>query len=179
MANGLATDVTGELFGNEIVGRVAVVAPDDTRLFLVFGFAVEDRWETEGNEVYNMVVDTIEFFEPGNASNTPPTEATSSFQLPLPSGTPDSEWNGIPIMPEASAGEGDNASYYFIVQATVDEVQNYYEEKMAKSGWSLLGVGTGENGALLIIFQKDAETATVSVFSLGDDQSYVFLVHQD
>ena len=172
---GLAVDVNGEFRGSGITGRAAVVPPDDTRLFLAYGFAVGGRWKNEGVKVYDEVIDSITFFEPGSAPGAAPTEV-ASFPLPLPSGTPDSEWNGMPIMPQAVAGEGDDESYSFTVEATVDQVQSYYEQEMTRLGWTPLAVGTGENDSLLVIFQKGEETATVSIFLLEDNLTYVFLV---
>jgi hypothetical protein len=63
---GLATNVSAELIGKPITGKVAVVAPSDSQLFYAFAFTVEepdDRWESEGNEVFEAVIDSVQFYE--------------------------------------------------------------------------------------------------------------------
>jgi hypothetical protein len=67
-SRGLAADVTGELIGKPITGRMAVVAPAGTQIFYAFAFTVEgpegDRWRTEGNEVFEAVIESVDFFDP-------------------------------------------------------------------------------------------------------------------
>jgi hypothetical protein len=73
-SSGLAADVSGELVGKPIAGRVAVVAPAGTQIFYAVGFTVdvtdEQRWEAEGSEVFDAVIDTVDFFDPA-ISETP------------------------------------------------------------------------------------------------------------
>src|SRR5262245_51134769 len=56
----------------------------------------------------------------------PLTETPSAPVLRMPSGTPSSEWEGIPVMPNAIAGEGDSTGYYFTINASLDEIQKFY-----------------------------------------------------
>ena len=82
------------------------------------------------------------------ATDTPeptPTEDIMSSLVPV--GEPASEWNGIPIMPEAIAGEGDTGAYRFTIQASREEIQAYYTLELPKLGWRLFTVGQGETGA--------------------------------
>lgn len=173
---GLAVDVTGRQYGDDLEGKIAMVSPDETLIFTAFGFAVNDRWKTEGSEVFDAVIGSVSFTTESLAIDDDTTESNSDFPLPMPSGQPDSIWNDLPIMPQAIAGEGDDESYYFTVEASANEVQNFYENEMSKLNWSLLGVGEGKNGALLLIFQKDQEVASISIFTLDDNTMYVFLV---
>jgi hypothetical protein len=122
---------------------------------------------------------------PTSAATTAPTvtaEATddnggSAFPLPLPSGAPASEWNGLPIMPQAIAGNEGDGSYYYTVGASVSEIQSYYQTQMAPLGWSLLATGEGQNGATFMIFQNaNGESASVSIFTVDANTRYVFLV---
>jgi hypothetical protein len=115
------------------------------------------------------------------STNTPeptilPTETPSAPGLPTPSGKPSSEWEGIPIMPSAIAGEGDGSGYSFTVNATPEEIQYFYEQELGKLGWSLLASGQGATEAILLIFMKDTATCSVSIFPLPDGTMYVMLV---
>jgi hypothetical protein len=111
-------------------------------------------------------------------SNTPlpPTETPSEPILPMPSGKPSSEWNGIPVMPTALAGEGDNKGYSFTIKASSDEIQKFYEKALAKLGWNMLGSGQGTTHAVLLIFMKDAGALSVSIIPQPDGTMYVLLV---
>ena len=174
---GLAVDVTGALYGDDLEGTIAMAAPDESMLITVFGFAVNERWRTiEGSEVFDAVIGSVAFTADDSATDDDPDEAESDFLLPMPSGQAGAAWHDLPVMPQAIAGEGDNESYYFTVEASVDEVLDFYEIEMGKLDWSLLGTGEGETGALLMIFQKDDEVASISIFSLDDDIVYVFMV---
>jgi hypothetical protein len=113
---------------------------------------------------------------PPTATSLKPTERSSLFGLPLPVGTPLSDWQGIPVMPGALAGEGDNEGYSFTTQALVDEVQNYYENEMTKIGWELLGIGEGSTDAVILIFTRGPDIASISVIPLPEDLRYVLLV---
>jgi hypothetical protein len=106
----------------------------------------------------------------------PPTETPSEPILPMPSGKPSSEWNGIPIMPTALAGEGDSKGYSFTIKASSDEIQKFYEKALAKLGWNMLGSGQGTTDAVLLIFMKDAGTLSVSIIPQPDGTMYVLLV---
>jgi len=57
-------------------------------------------------------------------------------------------------MPGAIAGNGDNEKYVFTIDATLEEVQAYYERELAKLGWSLMALGDGSTGAAMMIFNS-------------------------
>ena len=173
---GLAVDVSGLFLGEAIDGRIAVVQPDETRTFLVYGLAVNDRWGEEGTAVFDAVMATVSFTPEALAEDNSGQTADSDFPLPIPVGHPAADWRGIPIMPQATAGEEGSGSYYYIVEAEPAAVQAFYESEMANLGWSLLGVGEGETGALLLIFQQEASVASVSIIALDEATTYVFLV---
>jgi hypothetical protein len=95
---------------------------------------------------------------PVPATNTPTPPA-----FPNPQGTPLVEWNGIPIMPGAIAGEESAGAYSFTVNATIEEVRAYYEKEMPKLDWALLGAAEGKTGALILIFTKGQETFSIAI----------------
>jgi hypothetical protein len=104
------------------------------------------------------------------------TLALTSTPLP-PTTTPAaaSAWNGIPIMPGAVAGEGDEESYVFAIQATLQQVREYYELEMGKLGWQSSVEGDGTT-SLMLTFTKDAsETLTMNVLAKGDEVLVILL----
>ncbi|HKG55275.1 MAG TPA: hypothetical protein VKB04_13520 [Anaerolineales bacterium] len=89
-------------------------------------------------------------------TNTPqlPTETQDALSALRPVGTPDKEWKGIPIMPGAIAGSGDNEKYVFNIKAVVEDIQAYYERELSKSGWVLMTAGQSNGGAVMLIFNN-------------------------
>ena len=96
-----------------------------------------------------------------------PTEDILSSLVPV--GEPAGEWNGIPIMPDAIAGEDDGNGYRFTIQAESEEIQKYYALELSNLGWELLTVGHGENGAFLMFFTGSEGTLSVSIIPNGEN----------
>jgi len=95
-----------------------------------------------------------------------------------PQGKPVSDWNGIPVIPSATAGQESSDLYSFKANATTKEVFDYYEAEMTKLGWtSLFNLPDTGSGALLS-YQKDNHTATVTITKESDTVSLVFLTYQ-
>lgn len=106
----------------------------------------------------------------------PPTPTLDAIAALVPSGVPDAEWNGIPIMPGAIAGQGDSGGYTFTTKATPDEVVSYYELKMGGLGWTALatgGSGLGQN--MMIIFNKETAVISMSLIPTEDFLIVVFV----
>ncbi len=55
-------------------------------------------------------------------------------------------------MPGAINGDEDKESYRFTIDASVEEVQAYYELELLKLGWNLMASGTGDTGTALLMF---------------------------
>ena len=99
----------------------------------------------------------------------PPTETPDTFSSLLPIGAPDSMWKGIPIMPGAINGESDGDSYRFTTKASVEEVQAYYEKELGRLGWRLMAAGSGDTGALMLIFNNGVPPLMpISIISNGE-----------
>ncbi|RPI92446.1 MAG: hypothetical protein EHM40_12965 [Chloroflexi bacterium] len=99
-----------------------------------------------------------------------PTRTPTTTPVP-PTETPAvaSEWKGIPIMPGAVAGEGDEEGYVFTIKATPQQVQEYYGTELAELGWQPFAQGDGEASLMLIFMNEDSMTLTVSVIAKGDE----------
>lgn len=98
------------------------------------------------------------------------TFAPTKTALPL-TGTSEaaSEWQGIPIMPGAMTGEGDEEGYVFTIQATPQEVQEYYQLELEKLGWQALATDDDDSSLTLIFTNEAAATLTVSVIAKGEE----------
>jgi hypothetical protein len=101
-------------------------------------------------------------------TSAPQPETPDAVAAIAPEGQPAAEWNGIPIMPNAIAGEGDEESYVFTVKATPQQVQEYYQLELGKLGWQLSVTGDGDSS--LMMFTNNASvTLTISLITKGDE----------
>ena len=106
----------------------------------------------------------------------PPTETPPSPDLKMPVGKPLANWEGIPIMPNAIAGDGDSKVYYFTIEATPDEVQKFYEKAMTNFGWNLFATGNSPTNSIILMFMKDSSLITISIIPQDDGLMYVLLI---
>ena len=92
-----------------------------------------------------------------------------------PQGEPVSEWNGVPIMSQATAGqEHDANNYSFKFTGTTKDAQDFYEGQMSELGWSsTFSMPSGTNGAVLV-YQKDSKVLTITIVT-SDAETVVIL----
>jgi hypothetical protein len=95
--------------------------------------------------------------------------STSTAPLLIETPGAASEWKGIPIMPDALTREGDEEGYVFTIQATPQEVQEYYQLELEKLGWQAFGTDEGDSSLMLIFINDASEVLTVSVIAKGDE----------
>jgi hypothetical protein len=84
-----------------------------------------------------------------------------------PQGAPVAEWNGIPIMPQATAGQefSENNTYSFKANVTTTEVQDFYNEQLTILGWNQpFSIPVEAEGGILT-FQKDNSTLLITITS--------------
>ena len=120
--------------------------------------------------------------QPTPTATAIPTPVATVIRIPspvpsteIPEVQPASQWNDIPIMPGAIAGEGDEEGYVFTIQATPAQVQEYYRTELGKLGWQPLSQEEKGSSVTLLFTDNVATTLTVSILSKGD-QSLVLLV---
>jgi hypothetical protein len=82
-----------------------------------------------------------------------------------PQGTPVQEWRGIPILPEAIAGQefSENNTYSFKANVTAKEVQDFYDEKLAALGWSQPFSLPIETEGGLMVFRKEQSSLAITI----------------
>lgn len=109
-------------------------------------------------------------------TSPPPTKTPSNSDLPLPSGTPLSEWQEIPIMPGAIAGDWVTGSgYKFTIDASFDQIQNYYVKELGKRGWGLFATGEGNPKSKMLMFMKKTTMVVISIIKQSDGTMLVLL----
>jgi len=106
---------------------------------------------------------------PPTSAPLPPTATPDVVSGLIPEGQPDSEWKGIPIMPGAIAGDGDEEGYVFTIKSTPQQVQEYYQLELGKLGWQLFATGDGDPSRMLMFMDVASTTLTVSIIARGDE----------
>jgi len=116
-----------------------------------------------------LPVETVESI----ASEIPNFENFNFFD---PQGEPVDSWNDIPIMSEAIAGQEfpDSNTYSFKVDATPQDIQEFYSGQLADLGWeTVLNLPMGDDGGILS-YSKDSSFLTVTI-SIIDGTTVVVL----
>ncbi len=89
-----------------------------------------------------------------------------------PQGKPVSEWNGIPIMPQATAGEEFSKNTYSYRVSGVDSptIQTFYNDKLKTAGWSSPFSAQGGGAGGLMLFTKETQVLTITITKSDQDE---------
>ncbi len=89
-----------------------------------------------------------------------------------PQGTPATDWNGIPIMPQASAGQEFSKSTYSFRISGVDEptIQSFYLDKLKTAGWSSQFSAAGGSSGGIMLFTKDTQVLSITIAKSDQDE---------
>jgi hypothetical protein len=106
------------------------------------------------------------------------TDLPDIGQMFDPQGEPVSEWNGIPIMPQATDGQEfvDADSYSFKTSVAVEEVQAFYNDELPKLGWSSAFSVPGSADGAVMLFSKDSNSLTITI-TVTDGATVVVLTY--
>jgi hypothetical protein len=96
------------------------------------------------------------------------TETAKLVSDLVPTGQPLNEWNGIPIMTGALAGDEKDEMYRFTILASREEIQSFYERQLSQRGWELTATKPGNAGAILMIFSTDQDTVSIYILPNRD-----------
>jgi hypothetical protein len=98
-----------------------------------------------------------------------PSATPETVLLSMPEGIPLAEWQGLPVMTGAIAGQDNIGSYLFTIKEKPKKVQAYYEKELKKLGWNLFAVGEGDTSNLLLIFQNEKGTMSIAIINSETD----------
>lgn len=89
-----------------------------------------------------------------------------------PQGQPVPEWNGIPVMPQASAGQEFNKNTYSFRISGVDEptIQAFYTDKLKALGWSSQFSAAGGSSGGIMLFTKDSQVLSITITKADQDE---------
>ncbi len=89
-----------------------------------------------------------------------------------PQGKPVSDWNSIPIMPQASAGEEFSSGTYSYRVSGVDEtaIQSFYNDKLKAAGWSSPFSAQGGSAGGLMLFTKGSQVLSITITKVDQDE---------
>jgi hypothetical protein len=93
-----------------------------------------------------------------------------------PTGAPVSEWNTIPVMPQATAGQEFNKNTYSYKASGITEsdVQTFYNDKLKALGWTSPFSAQGGSSGGIMLFTKDSSVLSITVTTV--DQNMVVLL---
>ncbi len=131
----------------------------------------QEAVETARSLATAMPIETLQSFAtamPVETLEAIPSEMPDFENLADPQGEPLEEWNGIPIMPAATAGAESSGIYSFKADASVEEVVEYYQVLLPELGWTkLFSVPDTGSGAFLT-YEKGENVITITVASDGE-----------
>lgn len=171
------------------IGAQMLPLEDSTNSFMMAGFVGDDSITISIDRVgdgFLVSFLTVEGLRAA-ASQVPlqtaiPTETNIVFvDFHNLQGIPVSEWNGIPIMPQATAAQESrdefSVKYYFSVNATPEEVQSFYnEEKLKSLGWILTRPDEGKFDILIMNgYRKGSMFLTIGINILEENSIVVSL----
>ena len=95
-----------------------------------------------------------------------------------PTGTPVSQWNDIPVMPQATAGQEFNKNTYSYKASGVTEtdVQTFYNDKLKAAGWSSPFSAQGGSQGGIMLFTKDLSVLSITVTTVDQDLVVLLLM---
>lgn len=101
-------------------------------------------------------------------------EATA--EAALPAGTPLAEWNGIPIMPGAIAGEDAGSAYQFTIAADLADITAFYETELSRLGFDVELQVSESLGQASLSFQKGSASGAIYIVPIGGGLNGVAII---
>jgi hypothetical protein len=89
-----------------------------------------------------------------------------------PQGEPVSEWNGIPVMSQATAGEEfSKGTYSYRVSGVAEQdIQAFYNDKLKAAGWESPFSAQGGSAGGLMLFTKESHVLTITITKADQDE---------
>lgn len=93
-----------------------------------------------------------------------------------PQGAPVSEWNEIPVMPQATVGEEVAGLYSYKASVSIADAIQYYKDQLVPLGWSEQFVQEGEPAVMFYI--KDPQSLTITIAPAEGGEVLIWLALQ-
>jgi len=95
-----------------------------------------------------------------------------------PTGTPVTQWNNIPIMSQAKAGQEFNKNTYSFKASgvTATDVQTFYNGQMKTLGWTSSFSAQGGTQSATMLFTKDSNVLSITVTTVDQDVVVLLLL---
>lgn len=150
----------------ETVQAVATAMPIQTLQSLATQISTQVPAETF--EAFPSAIPSLEAL----ATNMPDIQG-----LIDPQGAPVSEWKGIPVMSQATAGQENTeaSTYSYKADATVKEAQDFYGTQLQDLGWKTFLNMPGDANGSIQVFQKDSSILTVTIIEQSEGKILVIL----
>lgn len=88
-----------------------------------------------------------------------------------PQGKPATEWNGVPIMPQATAGQEFSKTTYSYRVSGVDAnaIQSFYSDKLKAQGWTSPFSVQGGGAGGVMLFTKQSQVLSITITKVDQD----------
>ena len=89
-----------------------------------------------------------------------------------PQGQPVKEWNGIPIMSQATAGqEFSKGTYSFRISGVSEQdIQTFYNDQLKTAGWSSPFSAQGGSAGGFMLLTKESQVLTITITKADQDE---------
>lgn len=99
---------------------------------------------------------------------TPLSISTTDANLPggnpfNPTGAPLDFWKEIPIMPAATAGDGAEGMYGYKVDATPEDIMDFYAKALPSFGWVQNVVLPYADGMGILVYGRGSNALTITI----------------
>lgn len=94
-----------------------------------------------------------------------------------PQSPPLAEWNGIPVMPQASAGDESQGMYVFKIDATSQEIQDYYNAQLPDLGWETT-FSLPMEGTAILLYNKGSQVLSITIMPADGEETIVMITMQ-
>lgn len=94
-----------------------------------------------------------------------------------PQSPPLAEWNGIPVMPQAIAGDESEGIYAYKVAVTAQEIQDYYKLELPKLGWEE-SFSMPMQGTAILLYTKGDQVLSITIMPIEGSATIVMIAMQ-
>ncbi|MBV6394559.1 MAG: hypothetical protein HFACDABA_00125 [Anaerolineales bacterium] len=122
----------------------------------VSGFA------TQAGDMATQMAPFATAFPPGTDEPGLPADLFNPQNPPL------TEWNGIPVMPGAIAGDESPGLYGYTILTDVKAVEEFYAQHLPALGWSETFTMPNSSGMAVLVYQKGNQMLTVTITDMQD-----------